>query len=151
MNRLIKDCRVLILNGTKAYHYQNIGDATSPKLKLLYSLETTNPPSHEQGDDRAGRVYSSHDARRSSMETTDFHQKAETDFVNAIAKRIDTEIVQEGIKALIIAAPPIALANWRKFQSSAIEKVTIAAFNKDYTNTPLLELAQLLTKELEGA
>ena len=69
MNRLHNNARVLIADGARALVLRNDGDAVSLNLKLVKSYGQDNPPTHEQGADKPGRINDSL-GRRSAMEAT---------------------------------------------------------------------------------
>jgi protein required for attachment to host cells len=47
---------VFVGDGRRALFLRNEGDAISPNLRTEKVFEEENPPTHEQGSDRPGRV-----------------------------------------------------------------------------------------------
>ena len=111
--RIVDLATVLVCDGRKALFLKNRGDAELPDLRLEEALEAPpNPWAREQGDDRPGRARFGE--RRSAMEDTDWHLKAETDFAGQIADHLNRRHSDEPFTALIIAAPPRFLGDLRK-------------------------------------
>jgi protein required for attachment to host cells len=52
---------------------------------------------------------------------------------------------------LVIAAPPVALGEFRKAVSPAVAKATILEIDKDLTKHPLAEIEKLIVKALDEA
>ena len=73
---------VVVCDGKKALILENIGDWKFPNLQTREVFEQKNPPTHEQGSDAPGRSFQSVGSTRSAMEQTDWHKKAEKDFLH---------------------------------------------------------------------
>jgi protein required for attachment to host cells len=72
--RIPHNAYVFVGDGRKALFLRNDGDEKFPNLRTEKVFEDENPPSHEQGSDRPGRV--SENAlrgRRGAVEPTDWH------------------------------------------------------------------------------
>ena len=76
MNRfsIPHDALVFVGDGQKALFLRNAGDATLLNLTTERVFTDENPPTHDQGTDRPGRVFQSAAKKRSGMETTDWHE-----------------------------------------------------------------------------
>lgn len=150
MKRLSNNTRFLIADGTQALVLRNDGDAVFPKLKLVRAYEQDNPATHEQGTDRPGR---SNDAfgRRYAMEPTDWHRLAEDRFVQRIADDMEKDLANGEFDQLVVAAPPVALGEFRKAASVSVTKATILEIDKDLTKHPVAEIEKIIFKTLDEA
>ena len=72
---------ILVCDGAKALLFENAGDAQAINLKALDVVVEPHKPTRMMGSDRPTRVYDSMDGSRSGTEQTDWHDKAETDFL----------------------------------------------------------------------
>jgi protein required for attachment to host cells len=151
MKRLHNKVRVLIVDGSRGMVLRNDGDALSPNLKLVKSYEQEIPRTHELGTDKPGRTNESTIRRRSSMETPDWHQMAEDRFVQMIADEMAKDLAEREYSALVVAAPPAALGEYRKAAGPEVAKVTICEIDKDLTRHPVTEIGKLVAKALEEA
>jgi protein required for attachment to host cells len=150
MKRLVRHARVLVTDGARAIILRNEGDAVAPDLKMVRSLKAKAPAAHELGADKPGRTNSS-TGQISAMEITDLHRQAEDRFVAGIAAEMDRDLRAGDFEVLIVAAPPVALGEYRKAVTPAVAKVTVLEVDKDLTKHPTPEIAKLLLKALEDA
>jgi protein required for attachment to host cells len=132
---------VVVCDGTKALVFSNEGDAELLNLKPIEISVEPDPPTHELGTDRPGRVHQSKGVSRSAVEGTDFHAQAEAEFISKLAERLDRAACDHEVKHIIIVAPPKALGILRKHMSPALQALVRAEIVKD--------LAQLSTPEIE--
>jgi protein required for attachment to host cells len=74
-----------------------------------------NPPSHEQGTDKPGRLFAGAGAggRRGAVATTDWHDLEEHHFARVVAEALEKLVRERKVKAVIVAAPPRRRA-WRR-------------------------------------
>ena len=150
MKHLSGDTRVLVADGTRALVLRNDGDGAFPNLRLERSYEQDNPATREQGSDKPGRTNDSL-GRRSAMETTDWHKVAEDRFVQGIADDMAKDLQAGAFTNFILAAPAIALGEFRKASSSALTEATIMEIDKDLTNHPIDKIEKIVVKALEDA
>jgi protein required for attachment to host cells len=150
MKRLMQKARVLVADGAHALVLRNDGDAVNPNLKLVRSYEQENPPARDQGTDKPGR---SNDAlgRRSAMEITDFHRLAEERFVQNVASDMAKDLAAGEFEKIVVAAPPVALGEYRKAAGAALAKATILEIDKDLTRHPVGEIEKVIVKALDEA
>jgi protein required for attachment to host cells len=135
---------VLVADGRKALVLRNHGDALHPNLKVERVFDAPpNPPTHEQGTDAPDRVIMG--GIRSAVEPTDWHQMAERDFAGKVASALEAAHGREPIKALVVAAPPRALADLRRAMSEEVRRVVVAEIDKDLTKHPVHEIERHLT------
>jgi protein required for attachment to host cells len=135
---------VFVGDGRKALILRNEGDADLLNLKTERVFTDVNPPTHEQGTDRPGRAFSSVGARRSSVSQTDWHQLEEHRFAEHVAATLERIVRERGIEALIVVAPPRALADLRKAFHPEVKKRIIAEIDKDLTKHPIDQIEKRL-------
>src|SRR5450759_4293048 len=105
---------VFVGDGRKALFLRNDGDEKFPNLKTEKVFEEENPPSHEQGTERPGRISKgSQTGRRSAVVPTDWHDIEEHHFARMVAAALEQLIRVRKVKALIVVAPPKTLAELR--------------------------------------
>jgi protein required for attachment to host cells len=151
MKRLSNKSRILVADGARGLVLRNDGDAQIPNLKLVRSYGQDNPATREQGTDKPGRTYESVGSRRSSMEPTDWHQIAEDRFVQHIAADMAKDLAAGQFDKLVVAAPPVALGEFRKAMSNAVAKTVILEIDKDMTRHPIAEIEKMIVKALDEA
>jgi protein required for attachment to host cells len=135
---------VFVGDGCKALVLRNEGDEKFPNLKTEQVFVDHDPPTHEQGTDRPGRAYSSVGPGRSSVSQTDWHKLEEQKFAHEVAATLE-KLVRDGkIKALIVVAPPRALADLRKAFHDDVKKTIVAEINKDLTKHPIYQIEKHL-------
>jgi protein required for attachment to host cells len=132
---------VLACDGAKALIFQNEGDSEWPNLKLIDTITQEQPPTHELGAERPGRVFQSHGAARSAVEQTDWHMQNEATFLARVAEKLDQAAQKHSFKHIVIAAPPRALGMLRQKITPKVRALVFAELAKD--------LAQMSTNEIE--
>lgn len=150
MKHLLEDTRVLVADGAYALVLRNDGDGMFPNLRLERAYEQDNPATRDQGTDKPGRTNDSL-GRRSAMETTDWHMVAEDRFVQRIADDMAKDLKAGEFTSFILAAPAVALGEFRKASTSALTEATIMEIDKDLTNHPIDKIEQIVVKALEEA
>ena len=146
MNKLAlpHDAIVFVGDGRKALFLRNAGDAKFPNLVTESVFAEANPATHEQGSDRPGRSHASaHSTRRSAMELTDWHEIEEHRFVQRVSAAFETLVREHGAAALVIVAPPRALADLRQALHGDVKARLIGEFDKDLTKQPVWEIEKL--------
>jgi protein required for attachment to host cells len=142
--RVPHDGYVFIGDGRKALLLRNEGSPLALKLKTEQVFANDNPPTREQGTDKPGRSYASVGSRRSAMEQTDWHELDEQRFAKDITDALYTLVIERGIEALVIAAPPKTLAELRKSMHQEVARRVIAELDKDLTNQPVEAIEKVL-------
>lgn len=135
---------VVLCDGRKAIILVNVGDRTYPNLRAAESCEHADSPTHNQGTDAPGRVYSSVGPARSTVEQTDWHDQAERDFLHGIANRLDRAVQEGETKALIIVAPPRALGMLREVFTDRVRQAVREEIDKDLMRLPIYEIEKRL-------
>jgi protein required for attachment to host cells len=149
MNKLSipHDAVVFVGDGQKALFLRNSGDVKYPNLITENVFTDENPPAHEQGTDRPGRVFKrAATNRRSSVEITDWHELEKHRFVEHVAAAIEKLVRAERVKALVIVAPPRTLAQLRHAFHEDVKKRIIAEVDKDLTKHPISEIEKHLCR-----
>ena len=113
---------------------RNEGDEKFPNLVTEQVFGEKDPPTHVQGSDRPGREFAAaHSTIRSAIEPTDWH-------------RIDCEALERLVReraapALIVVAPPRALADLRESLHPDVKVKVAAEIHKDLTKHPVPTLS----------
>jgi len=135
------DAWVLVGDGRKALFLRNDGDEKFPNLMTEQVFEHDNPPTHEQGTDRPGRGFKrAHTNRRSSMETTDWHQIEADRFTRQVAAALEKLVRERKVGAIVLAAPPHTLAELRHALNDDVKRRVVAEVDKDLTKHPVWEI-----------
>lgn len=136
---------VVVCDGKKALILENVGDWKFPNLQTREVFEQDNPPTHEQGSDAPGRSFQSVGSMRSAMDQTDWHAKAEKDFLEDLAGRLDAAINAGDTTCLVMVAPPRALGIIRQAYSQHVRAALRGEVDKDFVKMPVHEIEQHLT------
>ena len=138
---------VLVADGRKALFLRNHGDADLVDLRVESVMTAPpNPKTAAQGTDRPGRAQDSMTGRPSAYEQTDWHELAEREFAAEVAAAIGEHERKGRIAALIVAAPPAALAELRAALPDAVRRKIKAEVAKDLTMRPIPEIEKLLVR-----
>ncbi|MGE5366151.1 MAG: host attachment protein [Betaproteobacteria bacterium] len=144
MLRIPHNAFVFVGDGAKALFLRNEGDAQILNLKTERVFTDANPPTHEQGTDRPGRAFSSVGRGRSSVTQTDWHKLEEHHFAEQVAAMLERIVRERGVEALVVVAPPRALADLRKAFHPDVKKKIIAEIDKDLTKHPIDQIEKHL-------
>jgi protein required for attachment to host cells len=137
---------VFVGDGRRALFLRNHGDTKFPNLRAERVFVDENPPSHEQGTERPGRVSKgSRTGGRSAVEPTDWHELEEHHFVRTVAVAMEGLIRASKVKELIVVAPPRTLAELRLAFHPDVKSCIVAEINKDLTKHPIFEIEKHLT------
>ncbi|MDE3174784.1 MAG: host attachment protein [Pseudomonadota bacterium] len=135
------DAIIFVGDGRRALFVRNHGDEKFPNLRAERVFADDNPATHEQGTDRPGRSTMSADSsRHSAMEATDWHDIEEHRFVKRVSEALEGLVRERGAAALVIAAPPRALADLRHALHQDVKARIVLEINKDLTKMPLWEI-----------
>ncbi len=147
MNKLTlpHDAFVFVGDGRKALFLRNAGDAKFPNLVTERVFVDANSATHDQGSDRPGRSFASaHSTRRSAMEPTDWHEIEEHRFDQRESAALDALVRRLEPPALVIVAPPRALAELREALHGDVKARLIGEIDKDLTKHPVWEIERLV-------
>jgi protein required for attachment to host cells len=137
------DAIVFVGDGQKALFLRNIGDEKYPNLTTQRVFAEADPPTHEQGTDRPGRVFQRGGVTRSAVATTDWHELEKERFADSAAAALEKLVRGEKVKVLIIVAPR-TLAELRRAFHPDVKKAIIAEINKDLTRHPVADIEKHL-------
>jgi protein required for attachment to host cells len=135
---------VVVCDGAKALVLENVGDNKFLNLKTREVYQQDDPKTHEQGTDAPGRSINSIDARRSSMEQTDWHDQAEQRFLQRLAGHLAAAVNAGQTKSLIVVAPPRALGVLRQAYSHNLRAALRAEIDKDLVKLPVYQIEKHL-------
>ncbi len=142
--KIVTGAWVVVCDGGKALILENSGSPDALKLDSKEVREHNKAPTHEQGTDRPGRVHQSFGSARSAVEQTDWHDAAERDFLESLARRLDAAITAGETSDLIIIAAPRALGMLRSAYSLALRQALRGEIDKDYVMLPIREIEKHL-------
>ena len=135
---------VVVCDGGKALFLENVGSRFHPELKTRNVMKHETPPSRLLGASAPGRTQSGSDDRRAAMEETDFHARAEEEFLRTIGTELDRYVREQDIHALLLIAPARALGTLRKMLSEATRKIVSGELVRDLVKLPIHEIEQHL-------
>ena len=108
-----------------------------------------DPPTHVQGSDRPGREFAAaHSTIRSAIEPTDRHRIEEDRFVRGVCAALGRLVRERAAPALIVVAPPRALADLRKSLRADAKAKVVAEIHKDLTKHPVPDIEQHVLRAL---
>jgi protein required for attachment to host cells len=136
---------VFVGDGRKALFLRNAGDEKFPNLTTERVFNDENSPTRVQGTDRPGRAFRRAGTnRRSSVETTDWHELGERRFAHRVAAALDEYVRTRDVKTLVIAAPPRTLAELRHAFHSHVKDRILAEIGKDLTKYSVADIERHL-------
>lgn len=136
---------VVVCDGAKALILENAGDAKFPNLKTRDVYERKVLATHELGSDAPGRSHSSVGPGRSAVAQTDWHDRAEQEFLSELVKRLAAAVERHEVKSLIMVAPPRALGTIRPLYNHGLKAAVRAEVDKDLVKMPVHEIEKHLT------
>ena len=122
---------VVVCDGAKAIILENIGDAEIPNLRTVEAVGQADLPSRDLRSDAAGRTRGPIGPASAAIEQTDYHRKAEEDFLTGLARQLDRAVQSKSAKGLVVVAPPRALGVLRGAYTQHIRDALIAEVDKD--------------------
>lgn len=122
---------ILVCDGSKALLFRNKGDALALDLEVVEAAFEPHSPTRELGAERPGRVYESVGASRSAVRAPDWHDVAETEFLRATVRRLETILRDRDVRELVLVAPPRAMGVLRGILPASVRMILVAAVEKD--------------------
>jgi protein required for attachment to host cells len=144
--RIPHNACVMVGDGEKALFLRNEGDEVFPNLEVDRALTQENPPTHEQGSDRPGRMAESATGRRSALEETDWHRLEKERFAKDIADRLYRRAHSGRFDHLVIVAPPKTLGDLCGELHAEVKSRLLAEVPKDLTGHPIDRIEEILTR-----
>jgi len=149
---------VIVADSEKFIVFENQGEADLLDLRVRSHFEKQNPPTHEQGSDRPGRFPAPHGGadksaatplahgRVSALAETDWHQLEKKNAALDLAKRINIWASRQDCSTIVLVADPKTLGIVRSDLSAATKRKLIGEIAKDFTNHPVAEIEQALSR-----
>ena len=135
---------VVVADGEKALFLYNAGDAAHPNLQVFRELEHENPPTREQGTDKAGRYSDALGPNRSAVQNTDWHKLEKERFAKEISERLYKYAHAGRFGSLVLVAPPSVLGDLRKELHQEVSERIVAEVGKDLTGHPVDRIEALV-------
>lgn len=139
---------VVVADGAKALVLVNDGTDNNPVLRVISKSELDNPPSHEQGTDRAGRMPGPTGARRSAVETTDWHEFEKSEFVHRLAERLNHAAQGGRFDRMVLVAPSSVLGELRSALHVRARERLVGEVRRDLTKQPVSEIERHIVTAL---
>ena len=136
---------IAICDGAKALLLENVGSRFHPVLKTRDVMEHESRPSRELGTSAPGRTQKGLNGRRTSMDETDLHDRVEEEFLRSVGAKLDQQIGEQNIRALVLVAPARAMGTLRNALSGTARQVISGELVRDLVNMPLHEIERNLT------
>lgn len=138
---------ILVADGRKTLFLRNHGDAAQIDLRTEAHDERDDRKDRELKSDAPGLSGQSFGFGRPALDETDYHQQAEDRWAKDTADILNRRALAGDYDALAIVAPPRTLGELRKHLHKETEKRLIATFNKEMTDRPIDQIADLLAGE----
>jgi protein required for attachment to host cells len=146
MSKILHGTLVVVADGQKVLLFRNKGDERYLNLELAQEIVQDNPPTAAQGADRPGRVHQSNGAKRSAVETTDWHQAAEDRLATRLADELYALVHNGAFKRLVLVAPPKTLGVIRSSLHPEVRARLVAESNKTLTQHPVAEIERFVAQ-----
>lgn len=138
------DALVLVVDGRKSTLLRNHGDEKQIDLRTLSHEERKDAKDHELKSDAPGTTGQSGGFGRPAYEETDYHQRAEDQFAEAVADDINRRALAGEIKGLAVIAPPRTLGHLRKHWRKETQQHILIEIDKEMTDRPTPDIEALL-------
>lgn len=134
---------VIVADHNKALLLKNNGTPIAPKLEVKSVMEAEeNPLTHDQGSDRPGTVFAG--SHRSLVEQTDWHAVNGRRFLEQTVVSMEKTLIEQKFKAIVLVAPPRALAEIRDTLSDKVRASIVGELDKDLTHLPIADITRYL-------
>ena len=144
--KLEHDIWVLVADGEKALFLRNEGDREYPNLQVVREMTEENPPTHEQGTDRPGRLSDGPSVHRSAVADTDWHKIAKERFAEEIAARLYRMAHRGDFDRIILVAPPVVLGELRKKLHKEVGEKIAAEVPKELTGHTTWDIEKIVAQ-----
>lgn len=146
-HKLKRKTWVLVADGEKALFLRNEGDATYPNLAVVSAFREENPPNHERGSDRPGRMNDgAGNDHRSAVQEADWHRIAKQNFADEISDRLYRMAHGGEFDEIIISAPPLVLGEIRKKMHKEVADRVVAEMPKTLTGHTLPQIEKAMSE-----
>ncbi|MGI9463419.1 MAG: host attachment protein [Aestuariivirgaceae bacterium] len=138
---------IVIANGGEARIYLNEGRLDGVHEIDGMAFHTEHLPAREIMADRPGRSFDSVGGGRHAMEDpSDPAEQREAEFARQIADATRKGLSEHRYNRLSVVASPAMLAHLRQALPADVRARVHAEIDKDYTKTPITDLADLLRR-----
>jgi protein required for attachment to host cells len=134
---------VLVADGEKFLLLRNNGDAELVDLRVIRHGDVDNPPTHEQGTDRPGRL-DDPGSGRSAVEATDWHRLEKQRFAKDLTERLRGWALDNRFAALVLVADPRTLGVLRPELHKTVRERLVGEVDKDLTQMPIEAIEAVL-------
>ncbi|QFY59554.1 host attachment protein [Rhizobium grahamii] len=139
-----REAWIVVCDGGKALIMQNAGNAFELNLKVKETLSQPNDPDRKLGTDKPGRTHAADGLSGSAMEETDWHERAEVEFLKQVATKMDALVRKKDARHIVVVAPPQALGTLRSNFTADTRAAIAGELAKDYINLPIDQIEQHL-------
>jgi protein required for attachment to host cells len=136
---------IVICDGGKALLLENVGSRFHPVLKTRDVMEQESLPSRRLGASAPGRTQKGMTGRRAAMDETDLHDRVEEEFLRSVGAKLDRQIGERNIRALVLVAPARAMGTLRSALSDTARQLVSGELVRDLVNMPVHEIECNLT------
>ncbi len=137
---------VLVADGEKALYLRNNGDVEYPDLNVVGGVQERNPPTHEQGRDRPGRM-DAPSTPRSAFDDTDWHRVSKERFADEIAGQLYAMAHRKEFEHIVLVAPPVVIGELRKKLHKEVDARVVAEVPKTLTNHSVADIEKILKED----
>lgn len=135
---------IVVADGGKALFLRNEGDRRIPSLTVFRVDNNENPQNREQVSDRPGRLADVAVGHKSAVETTDWHELAETQFAADLASILYKHAQKGDFGELVLVASPTALGEIRRELHQEVSDRIVGEIAKDLTNHAVSEIEKIV-------
>ena len=151
LTRIPDDSLILVCDSRKALFLRNAGTPIHPKLEVLEHMDAPRPDPNEEPE-HPGKRYDGGASTagfhpRSAMETTDVEKLRAKEFAEGIAESLTSRQRGDGIKHLIVAAPPEFLGLLRDEIGDGMADRIMAEIPKRLVDSPVDKIAEALVAD----
>ncbi len=130
---------IVVADGSRSKVFEVAGKG---KIEMKSETAVPHPPSRDINADRPGRTFdSAGEGRHAKEPPTDPHDKAEADFLHALARQLGAAHEKKEFAHLVVIAPPRALGILRTAYPKQLASAVTRELAHDLTGfeTPALE------------
>jgi protein required for attachment to host cells len=134
---------VMVLDGEKYLLLRNQGDAEIIDLRVVEHDEIENPPTHDQGTEKPGRLPDAGQGR-SAVEQTDWHALEKANFAGDVADRLKNWALKNRFSELLVCADPKTLGTIRPKYHGEVSRRLVGEIDKDLTSLPVDQVEKVI-------
>jgi protein required for attachment to host cells len=133
---------VLVADGQRARILERENTESEWFVLPAETREVDDPPTHEQGSERPGRVNErgGSASRHAIQPRSDYHEAAKVDFAKALCGRLEVAANAHQFGRLILVAPPHFLGVLRQELGDAARGLLRGTLDKDLTQAPVADV-----------